>query len=91
MLALAVVLSSVISSSGMFYENQDGYGISKPAPPLENLVWHSGEPIQDFLQGNVYLLEFWSTWCLPCIDLIPHNNELASNHKDDGIDMIKSS
>jgi len=29
------------------------------------------------LRGRVVVLEFWTTWCGPCVDAIPHMNQLA--------------
>ena len=34
------------------------------------------------LKGKVIVLEFWATWCMPCLDNIPHLNELAMHFKD---------
>lgn len=31
----------------------------------------------DELRGSTVVLEFWATWCAPCIAEIPHLNELA--------------
>jgi len=30
------------------------------------------------LQGKVVVLEFWATWCSPCVHAIPHLNQLAN-------------
>jgi len=30
------------------------------------------------LRGKVVVLEFWTTWCAPCVAAIPHLNELAT-------------
>ena len=33
-------------------------------------------------EGKIVVLNFWATWCGPCIGAIPHNNELAEKFKD---------
>ncbi|OGR70731.1 MAG: hypothetical protein A2089_06435 [Elusimicrobia bacterium GWD2_63_28] len=33
------------------------------------------------LKGKAVVLEFWDTWCAPCVDNIPHMNELAAKFK----------
>ena len=30
----------------------------------------------DLEENNYYVLEFWATWCRPCIKCIPHLKEL---------------
>jgi uncharacterized protein (TIGR03435 family) len=34
------------------------------------------------LKGKAVVLEFWATWCGPCVMAIPHLNELALQFKD---------
>lgn len=51
------------------------------APALQNVAWLKGEPITEWAQGHVYLLDFWAPWCQPCIRLMPHNVELAKKHE----------
>lgn len=40
------------------------------------------------LRGKVVVLEFWATWCAPCIGAIPHINDLVAAHADDPVVFI---
>jgi len=53
------------------------------APELEG-VDVSGKPLKlsDF-RGKVVMLDFWGTWCPPCMDLVPHERELVANHRNE--------
>ena len=37
------------------------------------------------LRNKVVVLEFWATWCSPCIHAIPHLNQLARAFRDQGV------
>lgn len=40
------------------------------------------------LKGKIVVLEFWATWCSPCMPAITHLNELADKFKDQPIQFI---
>lgn len=65
---------------------QDEQFISKdigdPAPPLRVSHWLKGETVQRFEKGKIYVVEFWATWCKPCLAAMPHLSELAKEYKD---------
>jgi thiol-disulfide isomerase/thioredoxin len=52
-----------------------------PAPPLnslELLQTPSGAKVDwASLRGKVVVLEFWATWCSPCVASLPHLNQLV--------------
>lgn len=62
--------------------------VGDKAPPLTIEKWVKGEPITGFEKGRVYVVEFWATWCGPCIASMPHLTELQKAHKKDGVTII---
>ncbi|WP_254511253.1 TlpA family protein disulfide reductase [Anatilimnocola floriformis] len=55
--------------------------VGDAAPPLAVKEFVKGEPVKEFAKGKVYVVEFWATWCGPCIKAIPHVSELQAKHK----------
>jgi thiol-disulfide isomerase/thioredoxin len=39
-------------------------------------------------KGNIILINFWATWCKPCFELFPLENELVERFKDDDVVII---
>ncbi len=59
-----------------------------PAPKLYVSKWIQGEPIKAFQPGTAYLVEFWTTWWLPCREAMAHVNHLHRKYKDKGLVVI---
>ena len=56
--------------------------VGDAAPPIRVAEWVQGTPVERLLPGQVYVVEFWATWCGPCKVAIPHLNELHKKHGD---------
>ena len=46
--------------------------------------------LSDF-KGKYVLIDFWATWCVPCIRGFPHLKELYTKYKDNGLVVISIS
>ena len=55
-------------------------GDAAPAFKVEH--WVKGESFDALESGKVHVLEFWATWCGPCIAAIPHLTELQKKYPD---------
>jgi len=40
------------------------------------------------LEGKTIYLDFWASWCAPCIQSLPLYNEMYQKYKDQGLEVV---
>lgn len=83
----AALLSGNASSAAPAAGKDQGAKVGDAAAPLDGLTFIKGQPVT-IERGQIYLVEFWATWCGPCIKNIPHLTKLQEVYKGKSVNVI---
>lgn len=86
-----ILIASTIHFAFIYSANAQNDLIGKPAPELSIEKFLQAPDVEinsEQLRGKVVILEFWATWCAPCIAQIPHLNELSEAFEHEPVRFI---
>ncbi len=64
--------------------------IGDKAPAVKVARYFRGTPVKNFEPGKVYVMEFWATWCGPCVRQIPHLAKLQKEFQDRDVQVVST-
>ncbi len=71
-----------------FYDEVESVSPGNPAIPF-TIPNQYGQPVsmEDF-KGKYVLLDFWASWCIPCLDEFPHMRKLYSEFNREDFEIV---
>jgi peroxiredoxin len=88
--AALLLLASVAGCAGGGAQAAADPGAGAARPPDFELPTLDGKSLRlgDHLGKDVVLIDFWATFCDPCMAAMPHLDSLYKKHKDEGFIVL---
>lgn len=55
---------------------------------LKNVTGNQSSILKEAGENEIIVLDFWATWCKPCVKSIPKISELAKEYSSQGVSFI---
>lgn len=93
LVTLLIAIALAVPASSMRGDQAEGTptaapGASKSLPPIKLQDFDGNDVPSDQFKGNIMVLDFWATWCVPCIAEIPALNRLQEKYGAQGVKVL---
>jgi len=79
---IIVSLSLMLATASIAHAQQEQFKVETIAGKKLTFTGIDDGIITDPYQGKIVFIEFWGTWCGPCLLSIPHHVKLQEKYKD---------
>jgi thiol-disulfide isomerase/thioredoxin len=79
---LVIIIAMIVP-----FGSADADRLGDTAAQLQLSEFVKGQPFR-LQKGKVYVVEFWATWCGPCLKSIPHLTKLQQKYRDKGVVFV---
>jgi peroxiredoxin len=90
--AVAAITTALLAQekpAGRLAQTNSKSLVANPAPSLKVTEWIGCDPkTLDDLKGKVVLLDFWATWCKPCIEMYPEMRKWVEEFGPQGLVIL---
>lgn len=82
---IAITLAGTLCSGNATAQNTalPILGIGDKAPEFKHGAWLKGKAVKTYEKDRLYIVEFWATWCGPCVGMMPHLSKIAREYASD--------
>ena len=80
-----------LTAAAMAQDDGGGAGaalVGKPAPEFKLSTPEGKDVSLADQKGHVVVVDFWATWCGPCVASLPHLNKLYEDKKEAGLKVL---
>ncbi|HJO02788.1 MAG TPA: TlpA disulfide reductase family protein [Acidobacteriota bacterium] len=81
--AIAIVVLTVATAHGAAQHRIDRAQVVRALINLEAQALDGGNWTYDRIQGRITLVDFWATWCAPCLRELPYLKRARAKYGDD--------
>jgi thiol-disulfide isomerase/thioredoxin len=86
--ALKVDNTDVNSSPFQLLQRAPKNTYTKDSITIESYTFENFEPFLHWEDDYTYVINFWATWCVPCVKELPYFEQLGANYADQKVHVL---